>query len=325
MPDDRIVSPAEDDAITSEGEAITFARRWKARRHFKVRSADQLFHAREFGVEIISDRRLAKPFVLAEHYSGSYPASRAAFGLFRKTGVAPAELAGVAVISVPMNQHAVPRYLGLEPNAGAEIGRFVLKEDVAFNGESWFLARMRKLLREHRPEIRGLISYADPLERTDAAGNVSKRAHWGQIYAASNASYVGRSSKRILILAPDGSILSERMLAKIRNEERGHDYAMRQFIAAGAESREVGESSRDWVTRALRSPSFRRLRHPGNHVYLFGLDRQTVQRIKLHNPVRHAYPKPARVPPEQHPETSSWLSATLPRFSMPASSSAAPS
>lgn len=271
---------------------ITFAKRWRARRAFQVRPHDLLFQPREFGVDVIPER-LARPFVEAHHYARSYPAGRIAFGLFCRPGVAPAELAGVAVVSVPMNQNAVPKYLGLEPNSGAEIGRFVLKPEVAFNGESWFLARCFGLLRSERPDIRGLISYADPIERRDALGRITKPLHIGGIYQATNARFAGRSGRRTIVLAPDGSVVSERTLSKIRNEERGLRYAMRDFLAAGAAPRAPGEDLRDWVARALADPRFRRLRHPGNFVYLFGLDRAARAGIAHCNPVTLPYPKAA--------------------------------
>lgn len=271
---------------------ITFAKRWQARRVFRLKPDDLLFQPEAFGVDVIPER-LARPFVEAEHYARSYPAGRIAFGLFRKTGVAPAELAGVAVISVPMNQNAVPKYLGLAPNSGAEIGRFVLKPEVAFNGESWFLARCFRLLKSERPDIRGLISYADPLERADAMGRITKPLHIGGIYQATNAHFAGRSGRRTIILAPDGSVVSERALSKIRNEERGLNYAIDDFLASGAAPREPGEGLRAWVARALADPRFRRLRHPGNYVYLFALDREAKRLIERQNPERLAYPKAA--------------------------------
>lgn len=249
-----------------------FSKRWTTRREFRVR-ADLCFDPSEFGVDVITDKR-AKPFIQLHHYSGSYPAARLAVGMFRKKAPhAPSELVGTCVFSVPMNQNAVPKHLEIEPAHGAEIGRFVLTPEVGFNGETWFLARAMKLLRSEKPAIRGLISYADPLERTTLDGILTKRQHWGQIYKASNAFHGGRGTARTLILSPDGSVVSERSLSKIRNEERGHVYAAARLIEQGAPKRELGEAPAAWVARALASPLFRRVRHPGNLVYLFPLYR----------------------------------------------------
>src|SRR5690606_11047103 len=129
----------------------------------------------------------AKAFVRDHHYAGTFPAARLSVGLFGPG----ARLEGVAVFSVPMNQRVVPRYTGLEPADGAELGRFVCLPSVRFNGESWFLARAFRLLRAEKG-VAGVVSFADPLERRTAWGELAKRAHWGTIYQASNALYAGR-------------------------------------------------------------------------------------------------------------------------------------
>lgn len=262
------------------GPKVTFDRRWRDRRVFSLDNK-VLFDPSRFAVDVIPES-MAKPFVIEHHYAGSFPAARISFGLFEGAS----SLKGVCVVSVPMNQMAVPKYLGLAPNDGAEIGRFVLDPVVAFNGESWFLARVMKLLKRERPDIRGLISYADPVERRDERGVLFKQAHWGSIYQASNARFVGRSAPRTLILAPDGTVISERSLSKIRQEERGAAYAARQFMDKGALERLPGEEASAWVTRALRQPTFRRVRHPGNFVYLFNLGRD----VSIQMPAQ-AYPK----------------------------------
>ena len=232
-----------------------FSKRWTTRREFRVR-ADLCFDPAEFGVDVITDKT-AKPFIELHHYSGSYPAARLAVGMFRKRApLTPSELVGACVFSVPMNQYAVPKHLAIAPEHGAEIGRFVLTPEVGFNGETWFLARAMKLLRMEKPSIRGLISYADPLERTTLDGILTKRQHWGQIYQASNAFRGGRGTPRTLILAPDGSVVSERSLSKIRNEERGHVYAAAQLVGQGAPRRAAGEEPAAWVARALSSAEY---------------------------------------------------------------------
>jgi hypothetical protein len=41
----------------------------------------------------------------------------------------------------------------------------------------------------------------------------------------------------------------------------------------GAPARRPHESGREWVKRCLREAPWRRVRHPGNHVYAWALDR----------------------------------------------------
>ena len=270
-----------------------FDKRWTDRNERWV-APDTLFSPAEFGVEVIPERQ-AKAWVVRHHYSGTMPAARLCIGLKRKTGVASARLVGVAVFSVPMQQRVVPHYTGLAAGAGVELGRFVLAGECAFNAESWMIAKAFALLRHEKPEVRAIVSYADPVERRTPEGHLCKPAHRGQIYQASNALFVGRSSARTLIVGGDGRALSERALSKIRNGECGHDYAVRQLLAAGAPARRPFEDPRDWLARVLQPPLFRRMRHPGNYTYLFALDGAARAQIALLNAGGLPYPAAPRV------------------------------
>jgi hypothetical protein len=247
-------------------------KRWRRRRRIWVRPP-VVFSPRGYAVDVVAER-IARPFICEHHYAGTFPAARLSIGLFGPD----AELVGVAVFSVPMQQAAIPAWTGLEAHEGVELGRFVCDPSVAFNGESWFLARCWPLLRDAKPDVRAVLSYADPLERRSAAGVLTKRAHWGTIYAATNAVHAGRSKRETHVIAPDGRIISRRALSKIRNMESGWEYATRQLIAAGAPARAFGESPCAWVTRA--TAAMQRIRHPGNLVYLFGLNRTTTSALR---------------------------------------------
>ena len=225
----------------------------------------------------VLDDKTAKRFVVEHHYSGSFPAARLNVGLLGTRG----RLEGVATFSVPMNNAGVPKYTGFVPNAGCELGRFVCLPDVRYNGETWFLARAFELLRSEKQEIRGTISYADPLERKDGQ-LVVKPAHYGTIYQASNALFIGRSKARTLLYAPNGKLVSERSLSKVRGEERGWQYASRQLIDAGLPERVAWERLEEWVNRIM--PMLTRVKHPGNLTYVFGVDRAAREQIAaLHN------------------------------------------
>ena len=229
------------------------------------------FDPSAFAVEVLRGDREARAFVEAHHYSGSYPAARCRVGLYRRLeGWYRGELVGVAVFSVPMAQSVIPKWGGVEAAEGVELGRFVLLESVGFNGESWFLARALRALSAELPQVRAVVSMADPLPRLTAAGAVVSPGHVGTIYQALNASYRGRTEPRLHSQGTDGRFLSPRALSKIRGEEQGWEYASRDLIAAGADPRRVGEGGGEWLARVL--PTFRRTRHPGNHVYLFRID-----------------------------------------------------
>lgn len=272
------------------------AKRWEHRNERWVPPGETI-RPEEFGVEVIREA-VARSFVQTHHYSGSFPAARLSVGLYRKTGVHPARPVGVAVFSVPMQRAAIPRYTGFEAVEGVELGRFVCAPEVAYNGETWFLKRALAALSKEKglhatgqTGVRAVISYADPLERRDASGLITKQAHAGQIYQAHNALFAGRAKPRWLWLNRNGQVVSERGLSKLRNLERGHGYVERALLACGAAPRRCGEHPADWLNRILRPPLFQRIRHPGNFVYCFGLGRTDAKRIAGHLPERQAYPR----------------------------------
>jgi hypothetical protein len=252
------------------GPIFTECQRWRERRT-RYRPTGELFDPRRAEVQPI-DEKSAKAFVSTHHYSGTYPAARYRVGIFLKDRFTRERLAGVVVFSVPMNQASIPKYFSdLEPNAGVELGRLVLLDELAANAESWFLARAFRFLRQGLPDVRGVLSYSDPVARYNESGELFKRGHAGVIYQAMNGCYRGRSSKRTLILGRDGRVLSERSLSKLRNGERGEEYAYRDLLALGAPERRLLEGAKEYVARALRDGPFRRIKHPGNHCYTWRL------------------------------------------------------
>ena len=119
---------------------VDVCQRWTQHRA-SYRPAGEPIRTADFDVERMPGDREAKAFVVEHHYSGSYPAARERFGLFRA-----GELAGVAVFSVP----AQPKALDILPGDAVgklELGRFVLLDQVPANGESWFIARCFEQLR----------------------------------------------------------------------------------------------------------------------------------------------------------------------------------
>jgi hypothetical protein len=237
--------------------------RWRNGRA-RYRPAGEVFDHSHAAVEEI-DETTAKAFVIGHHYARSYPAARFRAGLFLQPPHQRERLVGVAVFSVPMNQRVVPKYLECAPNDGVELGRFVLLDEIAANAETWFLARAFRRLRT-RLGSHGVIAYSDPSERCNIHGETVKRGHIGTIYKAHNARYRGRASARTLLLAPNGVVVCDRTLSKIRGDERGRDYALAQLLALGAPPRQRFESGHDYAIR-LRADFLRPLPHPGNHTF----------------------------------------------------------
>jgi hypothetical protein len=225
------------------------------------------------------DDGLAKAFVLGHHYSGSYPAARWRFGLFRR-GL----LQSVAVFSHPCNDRVLTGVFPGPATDSVELGRFVLLDEVPGNGETWFLGRCFALLR--REGLAGVVAFADPCRRRNRQGEPVFGGHVGILYQAFNAVYLGRGTPRTLTLLPDGGVLSDRAQQKVRSADRGVGYAVRQLVACGAEPPPSHDPAclaawlRGWKARLCRS-----VRHRGNHKYAWAVGR----RVRL--PPGLPYPK----------------------------------
>ena len=109
-------------------------------------------------LSVLPDDATAKAFVREHHYSGSYPAARWRFGLFRR-GV----LQGVAVFSHPCNDRVLTSIFPGPATGSVELGRFVLLDEVPGNGETWFLGRCFARLR--REGLAGVVAFSDPCRR----------------------------------------------------------------------------------------------------------------------------------------------------------------
>lgn len=265
------VNHARAGAVVAQQLGLDIAcQRWRDGRA-SYRPAGETFDTRWASVQPIADQ-VAKDFVEKHHYSRSYVAARFRAGLFVKMPFKKEVLCGVGVFSVAMNQRVIPAYFaGLSPNEGVELGRFVLHDSCEANAESWALARMKRLLQDALPEVRGVVAYCDPIERRDVDGAVVKRGHLGTIYRATNCSYRGRSSARTVWLAPTGECLADRTLAKVRSEDTGQAYVMKKLRSLGAPAARFGESGASYISRLKDSHWLRPIRHPGNLAFTFDL------------------------------------------------------
>lgn len=232
-------------------------------RHPIYRPPGERINTAEYEVAEIAGDHEARRFVETHHYSGSYPAARYRFGLYRG-----GHLAGVAVFSVPCNNRVLTGVFPLPPPCLAELGRFVLLDSVPGNGETWFLARCFANLRSR--ELAGIVSFSDPLPRRSLDGKIVHKGHVGTIYQAFNGTYLGRSTPRTIHLLPDGSVLNARTIQKIRTLERGWRYGAKLLEVFGATplAGDPGPWLREWLPKLTRP-----VRHPGNHKYAWALDR----------------------------------------------------
>ncbi|WP_212180549.1 hypothetical protein [Burkholderia vietnamiensis] len=266
--------------------------RWRdGRPSYRDINDPEPFDRRRYTVDVI-DERTARTFISIHHYSKSYPAALFRIGLFGNG----AELEGVAVFSVPMNQRVITAYTGVPADQGAELGRFALLDRAPRNSETYFLGQAFKVLRRERPTWKSIVSYSDPVARHDALGHVILPGHIGTIYQAHNGRYVGRSSARTLRLGPDGCVLSPRSLSKIRLGESGWEAAQRRIESLGAPKRHFGEDGATWLARVLACGMFRTLKHPGSHCYVWALGCSAARRkIETNFVQQMPYPKQPEV------------------------------
>jgi hypothetical protein len=261
--------------------ALDLSQRWRERRSSFAPPASCI-RPGDYTIERIA-RREAAAFLTQHHYLRTTPVAVTCAGLFHKPGLAPAQLVGVAVFGQPGSPDAIAHRCGMEAKAGLELTRFALLDEVPFNGETFFSARALRLLRHERPEIRAVVACSDPMPRTDYEGRQIFPGHQGQIYKASNAIWSGTASTRTVHLCRDGSVLPDRSLSKIRRQKQGAQAAAARILAAGAPERRWGESPAAWLERALTSPAFRKIKHPGVRVYVLPMDPQARKIVEATN------------------------------------------
>lgn len=220
----------------------------------------------------------ARTFVLRHHYSGTFPAARRSFALYRR-----AHLVGVAVFSHPASDAVLTKVFEGPASESIELGRFVLLDSVPANGETWFLARAFAALRKE--EFRGVVAFSDPVPRTNMAGQIVFTGHVGNIYQAHNAIYTGRGGAQTLRLLPDGSVFSARALAKIKAMDQGWQYAAKILAKYGATPLRASNDlfggkddpaawAQEWIGRLTRP-----VKHPGNYRYAFPLQRKIRSKL----------------------------------------------
>lgn len=161
----------------------TRTQRWRERRCRWIPNATEI-DPRRLSVDVIDTRQVAAPFVKAHHYAASMPVARLSVGLYANGAGGHSRLAGVCVFSHPVNNASIPKTAGLSnPRAACDLGRLVIDQSQGGNAESFLVARALRLLRREKPEILSVISYADPVRRTDETGHIFLPGHVGGLYA----------------------------------------------------------------------------------------------------------------------------------------------
>ena len=199
----------------------------------------------------------------SHHYSRSYPAARRRFGLYDR-----GDLVGVAVYSQPCSQGVLSRYF--DPARSVELGRFVLLDEVPGNGESWFLARTFELAAG--PGLRGrcelLRSGAQDDRRRPSCLPRPLGLHLPELQRGEVGTLHGPAAP-----PPAGRPGPQRPgHLQDPGPGAGLGYAAQILVDHGAEPLAGDPAAwlRLWLARITRT-----LAHPGNHRYVFGLDRRT--------------------------------------------------
>ncbi len=245
--------------------------RWRLKRTSFVPPSD-CFKASRARVDLIPFQE-GRKFVETHHYSGSIGTCRLMAGLFYKPSPFEKEfLGGVAIIGNPIQPQAIRTYFdGLDSQLGVEMNRLVLLDSVPFNGESFLIGKTLRMLKRKQPELRGCLSYCDPVPLYAEDGSIRKKGHVGTVYRCTNAAFKGTSMPRTQYLDPNGCVVSERSISKLRGGERGDEGMYRTLLQLGAPTRRSDETPEDYIRRALKEGPFRKFRHPGKAVFAWRL------------------------------------------------------
>jgi hypothetical protein len=105
--------------------------------------------------------------MIARHYLGKWPGVCVLLLAMRR-GL---ETLGAVVFALPPKETSV-RYGGQT----WELARLWIDDSVPANSETWFLGKAVRYVRAHHPEVRALVSYADP--SANHSGTIYRAANW---------------------------------------------------------------------------------------------------------------------------------------------------
>ena len=266
-------------ATSAQLDLVEWAQRWSHKRERWV-PHHAVMDVRLYGVEEL-DYTTSCDYLRTHHYAHNPAPAVARYGLYKtRGGVLKPELVGVITYGEGMGDYVLNAWCGVGPVREGVVGalecnRLVLAEEEPYNAESWFATRAQRALIEAHPQLHAILSYADPVERRNAAGEVFKPGHIGGIYKALGWSYEGRAKPRTHVVdLLTGDVVSERTISKLRKGERGWQYATRELEQATGLTRWQGESGESFWVRCVASGRLGKVRHPGNHVYVWQRDKR---------------------------------------------------
>lgn len=122
------------------------------------------------------------------------------------------------------------------------------------------------------------MAFSDPQPRRTREGVITLPGHFGAVYQAKSAVFLGRGRARTLTMLPDATVLNDRARAKLVTGERGWRYVVDRLVALGATppANRTTSPGRLWLDVALREVGAERIRHGGNLRYGFPLHRSVA-------------------------------------------------
>jgi hypothetical protein len=197
------------------------------------------------------DFKVTKEFIIANHYSHTLGSgTQANIGFFYKD-----ELVTATVYGHPIGIN-VGKWLKVPEGSYAKLVRVFSKDSLPRNTESYCLGQSFKWLKEKKPNIKYLISYAD-----------ATHGHVGYIYQATNWFYVGTQGSKDRIFLIDDKPVHRRTANSI-----------------------YGTSSVQKLTEILGNRLKVTITHP-KHIYLMCLGNKKERRDFYKNFDQKIYPK----------------------------------
>lgn len=180
---------------------------------------------------------VGKLFIREFHYSHSCHNGPMCWGMFDD-----GSLVGVIAFATPCSENVRASIFGEDrKDEVTELHRMVILDDQPKGLATWFIARAVRGLREYRPRIRAIISFADSTE-----------GHDGTVYRAANFHYAGTTGRSRFYRDGNGSLRHPRQcgvnitagMAKDRGwvpEMRDSKFRYIFFVGSGRQKRKLRE------------------------------------------------------------------------------------
>lgn len=128
-------------------------------------------------------------FLEMHHYLRSVSSYAVCLG-----GYLAGDLVGVAALAQSSSRFVAESIFGRDDAVHVvELSRFCVRKGTQKNLSSMFLARVMREVKEKYPDWWGVVSFAD-----------SAQGHYGTIYQAANARYLGMTGEELVVVLPDG-------------------------------------------------------------------------------------------------------------------------